>query len=68
MTAVDIVAEKVEMIINCISPIQDEHIEKYLKEVELDLTATLDAETAYSTANFVVIAASTNYDSKKEFL
>ena len=61
--AVDIVPEKVELINNRKSPIQDEYIEKYLAEKELDLTATLDAENAYSTAHFVVIAAPTNYDS-----
>ncbi|MDM8125526.1 nucleotide sugar dehydrogenase [Mediterraneibacter glycyrrhizinilyticus] len=61
--AVDIVPEKVELINNRRSPIQDEYIEKYLAEKELDLTATLDAESAYSTADFVVIAAPTNYDS-----
>ena len=61
--AVDIVPEKVELINNRKSPIQDEYIEKYLDEKELDLTATLDAESAYSTADFVVIAAPTNYDS-----
>ena len=61
--AVDIVPEKVELINNRKSPIQDEYIEKYLAEKELDLTATLDAESAYSTADFVVIAAPTNYDS-----
>lgn len=61
--AVDIVSEKVELINNRKSPIQDEYIEKYLAEKELDLTATLDAESAYSTADFVVIAAPTNYDS-----
>ena len=60
---VDIVPEKVELINNRKSPIQDEYIEKYLAEKELDLTATLDAESAYSNANFVVIAAPTNYDS-----
>ena len=59
-TAVDIIPEKVEMINNRKSPIQDEYIEKYLDEKELDLTATLDAEKAYSNADFVVIAASTN--------
>lgn len=63
--AVDVVPEKVEMINNKKSPIQDEYIEKYLKEKELDLTATLDAKEAYSDADFVVIAAPTNYDSKK---
>ena len=61
--AVDIVPEKVELINNRKSPIQDEYIEKYLAENELDLTATLDAESAYSNADFVVIAAPTNYDS-----
>ena len=61
--AVDIVPEKVELINNRKSPIQDEYIEKYLAEKELNLTATLDAESAYSTADFVVIAAPTNYDS-----
>lgn len=65
--AVDIIPEKVEKINKRISPIQDEYIEKYLKEKELDLTATLDAETAYKNADFVVIAAPTNYDSKKNF-
>lgn len=67
VTAVDIVPEKVEMINNKMSPIQDEYIEKYLAENELDLTATLDAKEAYSDADFVVIAAPTNYDSKKNF-
>lgn len=65
--AVDIIPEKVEMINNRKSPIQDEYIEKYLAEKELDLTATLDAELAYSNADFVVIAAPTNYDSQKNF-
>ena len=67
VTAVDIVPEKVEKINKRISPIQDEYIEKYLKEKELNLTATLDAEVAYKDADFVVIAAPTNYDSKKNF-
>lgn len=67
VTAVDIVPEKVELINNKKSPIQDEYIEKYLAEKELDLTATLDAKEAYSDADFVVIAAPTNYDSKKNF-
>lgn len=67
VTAVDIIAEKVELINNKKSPIQDEYIEKYLAEKELDLTATLDAEAAYKDADFVVIAAPTNYDSKKNF-
>ena len=65
--AVDIVPEKVEKINKRISPIQDEYIEKYLKEKELNLTATLDAKSAYKDADFVVIAAPTNYDSKKNF-
>lgn len=65
--AVDIIPEKVEKINNRISPIQDEYIEKYLAEKELDLTATLDSESAYNGADFVVIAAPTNYDSKKNF-
>ena len=65
--AVDIVPEKVELINNRKSPIQDEYIEKYLAEKELDLTATLDAGKAYSSADFVVIAAPTNYDSQKNF-
>ena len=67
VTALDIVSEKVEMINNKKSPIRDEYIEKYLAEKELDLTATLDAKEAYSDADFVVIAAPTNYDSKKNF-
>lgn len=65
--AVDIIPEKVELINNRKSPIQDEYIEKYLAEKELDLTATLDAESAYKDAEFVVIAAPTNYDSQKNF-
>lgn len=65
--AVDIIPEKVELINQRKSPIQDEYIEKYLAEKELDLIATLDAKTAYSNADFVVIAAPTNYDSKKNF-
>ena len=67
VTAVDIVPEKVELINNKKSPIQDSYIEKYLAEKELNLTATLDAKEAYSDADFVVIAAPTNYDSKKNF-
>lgn len=67
VTAVDIIPEKVELINNRKSPIQDEYIEKYLAEKELDLTATLDGETAYKNADFVVIAAPTNYDSKKNY-
>ena len=65
--AVDIIPEKVELINQRKSPIQDEYIEKYLEEKELNLTATLDAEAAYKDADFVVIAAPTNYDSKKNF-
>ena len=67
VTAVDSIPEKVELINNKKSSIQDEYIEKYLAEKELDLTATLDAKEAYSDADFVVIAAPTNYDSKKNF-
>lgn len=65
--AVDIVPEKVEMLNNKISPIQDDYIEKYLAEKDLQLVATLDAKEAYTGADFVVIAAPTNYDSKKNF-
>ena len=67
VTAVDIIPEKVEMINKRKSPIQDEYIEKYLAEKELDLVATLDGEAAYKNADFVVIAAPTNYDSKQNF-
>lgn len=67
VTAVDIIPEKVELINNKKSPIQDDYIEKYLAEKELNLTATLDAEKAYKDADFVVIAAPTNYDSKRNF-
>lgn len=67
VVAVDIVPEKVELINNKKSPIQDEYIEKYLAEKDLNLVATLDAESAYKDADFVVIAAPTNYDSKKNF-
>ena len=67
VTAVDIVKEKVDLINDRKSPIQDEYIEKYLEEKDLDLTATLDGEAAYRDADFVVIAAPTNYDSKKNF-
>ncbi len=67
VTAVDIIPEKVEMINSKKSPIQDEYIEKYFAEKELDLTATLDAQAAYRDADFVVIAAPTNYDSQKNF-
>ena len=67
VTAVDVVKEKVDLINNKKSPIQDDYIEQYLAEKKLDLTATLDGEKAYSDADFVVIAAPTNYDSKKNF-
>ena len=67
VTAVDIIPEKVDLINNRKSPIQDDYIEKYLAEKDLDLTATLDGEEAYKNADFVVIAAPTNYDSKKNF-
>ena len=67
VTAVDIVPEKVELINQKKSPIQDDYIEKYLAEKDLDLTATLDGETAYREADFVIIAAPTNYDSRKNF-
>ena len=67
VTAVDIIPEKVELINNKKSPIQDEYIEKYLAKKELDITATLDGESAYKDADFVVIAAPTNYDPKKNF-
>lgn len=67
VTAVDIIQEKVDLINNRKSPIQDEYIEKYFAEKELNLTATLDAESAYRDADFVVIAAPTNYDSQKNF-
>ncbi len=67
VTAVDIIPEKVDMINNKISPIQDDYIEKYLAEKDLNLTATLDAKQAYCDADFVVIAAPTNYDSRKNF-
>ena len=67
VTAVDIIPEKIDLINNRKSPIQDDYIEKYLAEKELDLIATLDAESAYKDADFVVIAAPTNYDSKKNF-
>ena len=67
VVAVDIVPEKVEMINRRQSPIQDEYIEKYFAEKDLDLTATLDAESAYKDADFVIVAAPTNYDSQKNF-
>ena len=67
VTAVDVIPEKVEKINKKISPIQDEYIEKYLAEKDLDLTATLDGKTAYKDADYVVIAAPTNYDPQKNF-
>lgn len=67
VTAIDIIPQKVELINNRKSPIQDDYIEDYLAHKELDLTATLDAEAAYTDADFVVIAAPTNYESKKNF-
>ena len=67
VTAVDIIPEKVEMINRRLSPIRDEYIEKYMAEKELDLTATLDGERAYREADFVIIAAPTNYDPRKNF-
>ncbi|MCD8096235.1 MAG: nucleotide sugar dehydrogenase [Ruminococcus sp.] len=67
VTAVDIIQSKIDLINKKISPIQDEYIEKYLAEKELDLTATMDAASAYKNADFVIIAAPTNYDSKKNF-
>ena len=67
VTAVDVIPEKVEKINNKISPIQDDYIEKYLAEKDLDLTATLDGAAAYKDADFVVIAAPTNYDPQKNF-
>ena len=65
--AVDIIPEKVDMVNHRKSPIQDDYIEKYLAEKDLDLTATMDAEAAYKDADFVIIATPTNYDSKKNF-
>ena len=67
VTAVDVVKEKIDLINNKKSPIQDEYIEKYLTEKELDLTATLNGASAYKNAEFVVIAAPTNYDPMKNF-
>ncbi len=67
VVAVDIIPEKVEMINRRVSPIQDDYIEKYFQEKELNLTATLDAEVAYKDAEFVIIAAPTNYDSQRNF-
>ena len=67
VTAVDIVEEKVNMINHRVSPIKDEYIEKYLSEKSLDLTATLDGEAAYRDADYIIVAAPTNYDSKKNY-
>lgn len=67
VTAVDVIPEKVDLINQRKSPIQDEYIEKYLAEKELNLTATLDGEKTYSDADFVVIAAPTNYDPVKNY-
>ena len=67
VTAVDVIAEKVELINNRKSPIQDEYIEKYLAEKNLNLHATLDGASAYKNANFVIIAAPTNYDPEKNY-
>lgn len=67
VTAVDIIPEKVDMVNHRKSPIQDDYIEKYLAEKDLDLIATLDAEAAYRDADFVIIATPTNYDSQKNF-
>ena len=67
VTAVDVIPEKVEKINNRVSPIQDEYIEKYFAEKELKLSATLDGATAYKDADFVIIAAPTNYDPVKNF-
>ena len=67
VTAVDVIPEKVDLINNRKSPIQDDYIEQYLAEKQLDLTATLDGDSAYRNADFVVIATPTNYDSKKNF-
>ena len=67
VVAVDIVSERVDLVNKRISPIQDEYIEQFFAEKELNLTATLDAEMAYQDADFVVIAAPTNYDSQKNF-
>ncbi|WP_455423410.1 nucleotide sugar dehydrogenase [Anaerovibrio slackiae] len=67
VTAVDVVSEKVELINNRKSPIRDDYIEKYLREKQLHITATLDGDTAYREADFVIVATPTNYDSKKNF-
>lgn len=68
VVATDIIQEKIEMVNQKKSPIQDDYIEKYLQEKKLNLKATLDAEGAYKNADFVVIATPTNYDSKRNFL
>ena len=67
VTAVDVIPQKVNMINNRISPIQDDYIEKYLAEKELDLTATTDGRQAYADADFVIVATPTNYDSEKNY-
>ena len=67
VTAADVIAEKVDLINHRLSPIQDEYIERYLEEKDLNLTATLDGRSAYSDADFVVIAAPTNYDPAKNY-
>lgn len=67
VVAVDVIQEKVDLINKRISPIQDEEIERFFKEKQLNLTATLDAKAAYSNAEMVIIAAPTNYDSQKNF-
>ena len=67
VVAVDVIPEKVEMINRRVSPIQDEYVESYFKEKQLNLVATLDAESAYRDADYVIIAAPTNYDSQKNF-
>ena len=67
VTAVDIIPRKVEMINRKVSPIQDEYIEKYLAEKELDLTATLDAKGAYKEADFIIVAVPTDYDTERDF-
>ena len=67
VTAVDLIPEKVELLNNRKSPIKDEYIEKYLAEKDLDISATLDGDSAYKDADFVIIAAPTNYDSQKNF-
>lgn len=68
VVAVDVIPEKVDLINQKKSPIQDEYIEKYMAEKELNLTATLDAKSAYKNADYIIIAAPTNYDPQKNFL